>query len=211
MCSFIDMVPVFRELAEITMGDMILKQKDQIVEIVSPRLSYFQESLRSNEGVVEWTDAETALTAGLYHLRHLAQVWKPILSHDVYGRSMGNLIDTLFSLYFDQVISSKDISEPACHFLSSLFKDAMRGVVELFVSSGSASVDARKDATRFCSLWERFAAIGNFMDMSLADTRMALSDGIFRSMTGTELSRLIMAVFAKTETRQKLLDVLSSK
>ena len=81
------MVPVFRELAEITMGDMILKPKDQIVEIVSPRLSYFQESSRSNECVVEWTYVETALTASLYHLRHLAQVGNPILSHDVYGRS----------------------------------------------------------------------------------------------------------------------------
>ena len=84
--------------------------------------------------------------------------------------------------------------------LSVLFKDVMCCVVELFVSSGNASVDAKKDATRFCSLWERFAASGNFM--SLAETSMALSNGIFRSMagTGTELSRLIMTVFAKTET-----------
>ena len=191
---------------------MIQKQKDQIIEIVNPRLSYFQESIKSNESVVEWTDAETALTAGLYHLRHLAQVWKPVLSHDVYGRSMGNLVDTLFSLYLDQVLKATDISEPACHFLSSLFKDAMRGVIELFLpSTTTTSVDAKKDAARFCSLWERLVAIGSFMDMSLADTRMALSDGIFRSMTGTELSRLIMAVFSKSEARQKLLDILSSK
>ena len=74
-CTFIDLVPIFRELAERTMNDHIKYQMNQLSEVVCPRITYLKAALRANEGVVEWTDAETALTAGLYHLRHLSQSW----------------------------------------------------------------------------------------------------------------------------------------
>jgi len=209
LCTFADYVPVFRDLALQTMGDMILRQKNEITQIVSPRLEYLTEALRSNESVVELTDAETALTAGLYHLRHLTQAWKNLLSHDDYCGTIGTLVDTLFTLYLDQVMKAKDISEPSCQFVNVLFRDATRGVIEFFDSSPSQ--ETFKEATRYCSAWLKFTAIGKFMDMSLADITEGLSEGTFRYVTGAELSRLIMAVYTDSEKRQKLLQLLSSE
>eukprot|EP00957_Ditylum_brightwellii_P104507 7962643-Ditylum_brightwellii.AAC.1 len=114
------------------MGGMIERQKIQILEIVGSRISDFRLSLRSNEDVLEWSEAQTALTAGLYHIRHLSQAWRTILSEDVYGRAMGNLVDTLFCLYLDQVMKAPEISLTACHFVSATFRDATRGSAELF-------------------------------------------------------------------------------
>mmetsp|Transcript_21279 Transcript_21279/g.31098 ORF Transcript_21279/g.31098 Transcript_21279/m.31098 type:complete len:325 (+) Transcript_21279:1-975(+) len=209
VCTFLDLVPIFRELADRAMNDMIQHQKIQLSEIIGPRIAHLRDALGSNEGVVEWTDAESALIAGLYHLRHLSQGWKSILSHDVYCRTMGSLVDTLFTLYLDKILIAKDISVPASHFASALIRDALRGVTELFGLHSDPDA-AAKDTTRFCTLQHKFSAVGKFMDMSLNDINMALSEGVFLSVTGAELSGLVQAVFEDTEKRGKLLRLLES-
>lgn len=209
LCNFLDLVPIFREIAERTMNDIVAHQKVQILEIVNSRLEYFKDALGSNEGVVEWTDAETALTAGLYHLRHLSRAWKPVLARQVYLISMGSIVDNFLSLFLDKVLTAKDISVQACQFVSSLFQSGLRGVVEVFGSPSDPSEGA-KDAEKSCSLYNKCAAVEKFMNMGIADINMALPQGIFRSMTGAELSRLVVAVFEDTDGRRKLLRVLES-
>lgn len=194
-CMFVDMVPPFRELAGRSMGDMIDKQKMQLLDMVGSRISLLGDALRSNESLVEWTDAETALTAGVNHLRHLSQAWKPILSDEVYSGSLGHLVDTVFALYLDRVLEAKAISEPACHFVSALFRNATRNMSKLVESS---------------RLWDRFSAIGQFMDMSLVDIEAALAEGVFRGVTGPELSRLIVATFDDSDKRKRLLHALAT-
>jgi hypothetical protein len=198
-CMFVDMVPPFRELADRSMSDMLERQKGQLWEIVGTRITLLSESLRSNESLAEWSEAETALKAGLYHLSHLSQAWKPILSQEVFGRSMGYLCDTIFTMYTDQVMKGTAISEPACQFVSVLFRTAMTGVSDILGQN-----------TKLCRTWDRFSAIGRFMDMSLSDIQKALSEGVFRSVTGPELSRLIVATFDESQKRDHLLHVLAS-
>ena len=219
LCTFVDLVPPFRELAERTMRDMIERQKHILCEIVQERIGKNHQALASvlkcNEPVVEWKDAETALHAGIYHLRHLSQAWKPpILSHDIYGRVMGNLVDTLFILFLEPVQNSRDISEPACHFISSLFSNAILNTTTLFVedetiSNHSDPTDEDSAASMYSKIWSKFVAIGKFMDMSLTDIQFALTEGVFRSVTGPELSSLILAVFEETEKRKQMLQLLA--
>lgn len=210
LCTFLDLVPIFREIAERAMNDIVGYQKNQIVDIVNPRLEYFKEALGSNEGVVEWADAETALTAGLYHLRHLSRAWKPILPRQVYLISMGSIVDHFLNLFLEKVFAAKDISVQACQFVNSLFQSGLRGVVEVFGSSMGDLLEGTKDAEKSCSVYHKFAAVEKFMNMGIADINMALPEGTFRSMTGAELSRLVLAVFEDTNARRKLLRVLES-
>jgi len=198
-CMFVDMVPPFRELADRSMGDMLERQKGQLWDILGSRITLLGDSLRSNESLVEWSEAETALKAGLYHMGHLAQAWKPILSQEVFGRSMGYLGDTLFTMFSNQVMTATAISEPACQFVSALLRAAMTGV------SGVLG-----GGTTMCRTWDRISAICRFMDMNLSDIQAALSEGVFRSVTGPELSRLIIATFDESQKRDHLLQVLAS-
>mmetsp|Transcript_18362 Transcript_18362/g.39744 ORF Transcript_18362/g.39744 Transcript_18362/m.39744 type:complete len:464 (+) Transcript_18362:2-1393(+) len=224
LCTFVDLVPPFRELAERAMGSMIDRQKAQLYEVVGSRISILGDALRANESVVEWTDAETALTAGTYHLRHISQAaWRPVLSRDIYGRAMGNLVDTIFSLFLDQVMNAHDISEPASHYVGALFRNTTRTMVELFVDEGrsasgssftsrpSSYTDsaALKTARSSCNYWEKFTAVGEFMYMSLSDITAALGEGTFRSVSGPELSKLIVAAFDDSQKRTDLLRLLS--
>jgi len=195
MCMFVDMVPPFRELANKSLGEIIEKEQVILWDLVGSRIKLLGEAMRENEDVAEWTDAEVALTSGRNHLRHLSQAWKTILSKEIYARSMGQLVDTLFNFYLDRIMEAKDISEPASHFVSALFHNATRSMSDLVDTS---------------PLWDRFIAVGRFMDMNLADIQNALAEGVFRSITAQELTRLITATFDRSERRERLLKILAN-
>lgn len=211
LCTFLDLVPMFRELAEQCMNDMVRHQKEQISQIISPRLQYLRDALGSSEGVVEWSDAETALTAGLYHLCHLSQAWKSILPSEVFFITMGSLVDHLFSLFLDKVLGTTDISIQASQFVCGLFQSALRGISELFGQDDNTKPDSlSKKICKYSILYDKFVAVGKFMNMNLSDINSSLSEGVFRSVTGAELARLVTAVFSDSERRAKLLRLLET-
>jgi len=78
-CTFVDLVPHFREMRDRVMVDMIHNHKENLTELVGSRLTHFSAALGTNECVMEWNDAETAQSAGLFHIRHLSHVWKGFL------------------------------------------------------------------------------------------------------------------------------------
>ena len=119
---------------------------------------------------------------------------------------MGILVDTLFSFCLNEVMVARDISHPACMFVSALFRDATRGVSEVFAVKEELG-ESLKEAAKYCKMWNKFDAIGKFMNMSLA---MNLSEGTFRDVTGVELSRLVTAVYENSERRRGLLDLLAN-
>lgn len=196
-CLFVDMVPLFRDLAERSLGEMLHLQASQLAELVGQRITVFGDSLQSNELVTEWSEAETALTAGMYHLRHLQSAWLPVLSADILGRSMWYLGDVVFTLFLDQIASAKDISTSACQFVGSLFQRAANEISELVGGN-----------TKHSRVWGRFFAITKFMDMNLNDIDIGLTDGVFQSLTGQELTRLILATFTDSPQRRKIVDLL---
>jgi hypothetical protein len=173
-CTFVDMVPLFRDLAEKAMGAVLDQHARELAELVRPRIPLFGPSLRFDQYMQEWSDAESAAGAGLHHLRRLHFVWKPVLADDILRRSMWYLSDVVLGLLVDQVAEARDISTAAGRFVSGLFASTSRDVLELAGGDASASRS-----------FDRFQAYGSFMDMTLADVKKALSDGGFRSVTST--------------------------
>ena len=191
--------------------------------IVSPRLSSFEQALGSNESVTEWDDADTALRAALYHLGHLSQAWKPVLSRGVYHMTMGNLVDLVLTLYLDAVIKAEDITESASRFVHSLLLDATKGTAEMFIvesldNSNHINMDSddiqqqrSQLACKYCSLFGKAQAVLKFMAMRLDEIERGLEEGVFRSVTAKELSHLICAAFDESAKRTALLNSLVSK
>lgn len=201
-CMFVDMVPIFRELADQVLGDQLERQQRELQQniVCIPLLG---ESLKSNESLSEWVDAETAMKAGIHHVSsHNLQWGSGVLSKSVYTRCMGFLMDSIFTLFLDQVFMASAISEPASHFVGSIFRLGMQGAVAVM---GGA------DDLVGCQSWNRFSAVGRFTEMSLADITVALSEGVFRSITGPELSHLIQATFDDSPKRRVLLQALSGE
>jgi centromere/kinetochore protein ZW10 len=105
----------------------------------------------------------------------------------------------MFTLYLDQLAKASNISENATHFVSNLFRQASMDIIGFLDGDHSAS-----------RVWDRFTAIGIFMEMSLSDIQVALSEGVFLSVTGQELTRLVKATFDDSPKRRHLLALLSS-
>ena len=234
ICSFLDMIPPFRDLATKCMGSMIEKQKCQLYELVAPRLLSFQEALTSNESVIEWDDADTALRAALFHMRHLSQSWKLVLARNVYCMAVGNLVDMILILFLDPVLKSDAITEAASRFIHSLFFDAVRGVADFFViesSEGSTTKQTNSSnetlsgndnnnnmqersiqlTKKYSTLLDKTRAVGNFMAMRLDEIQRGLEEGKFSSVNARELSHLITAAFDDSKKRTILLNDLASR
>jgi centromere/kinetochore protein ZW10 len=202
-CIFVDMVPLFRELADTSLGDMLELQKHQLSEIVGSRITYFGRGLQSDESLHEWSEAETALAAGIYHLRHLAQAWRPILAPSVFLRSMGYLADVLFALYLSQVTTATDISPNACQFTCALFHKASVDIAGL--------LQTKDDVSKYASEWGHFEAVGKFMELNhVSEVEQALSSGVFRHVASQELARLVQARYGESPRKRALLNMLSS-
>ena len=196
---FVDMVPAFRTLAENAMRKMLDRQAKQIQELVGERTILLGKALRSDEILAEWSEAEAAVNAGLYHIRHLSQAWKPVLSYEVFHRCICFLADVMFTLLLNQIGKATDISTMACQFVNNLFQRAQDGVAEHLDGDFSSS-----------QVYDRFTTIGKCMDMTLNDIKSGLSSGVFRSVTGQELSRIITATFDDSTKRRDLLKLLTA-
>lgn len=143
--------------------------------------------------------------------------------------SMGNLADVVFTLFLDPVLQAEDITEVASRFVHSLFVDAAGGVAEMFLVGGGddetmdngAFIDDSNTmqrqqhqfqvATKYAVLFDKLQAVGRFMCMNLDEIQRGLEEGVFRSVTGREMSHLIAAAFDDSQKRSTLLNSLASK
>lgn len=166
------------------------------MELVGDRVSMLGMSLSSNETVSEWSEAEHAIAAGLYHLRHLSETWSLVLSSEILNRSMGFLADVLFKLLLDQITSAKDISTISGQFVC--------GQLEKVIASTANMIPDKS----CCRHWERLVAVARFMDMNLKDIEVALTGGVFCSISAAELSSLVTASFSDSPNRRSLLKLL---
>ena len=164
------------------------------------------------------------MRAALYHLGHLSQAWKPVLSRGVYHMTMGNLVDLVLTLYLDAVIKAEDITESASRFVHSLLLDTTKGTAEMFIvespdgnnnhiNTDSDDIQQQRSqlAIKYCSLFGKAQAVGMFMAMRLDEIERGLEEGVFRSITAKELSHLIRAAFDDSAKRTTLLNSLVSK
>ena len=211
-CIFVDMVPLFRELADTALNDMLDLQKHQLAEIVGSRITYFGQSLRSDESVHEWSEAETALAAGIYHLRHLAQAWNSVLSKPVFLRSMGYLADVLFSLYLREVTTNgTSISRSAKQFAGTLFRKATVDIHGVLFEGRLPNSAKQDDPTKYALEWGRFEAVGSFLDLDqLVQVEQALSAGVFRNLESAILAKLVTATYQDSPQRRSLLNCMAS-
>ncbi|CAJ1965819.1 unnamed protein product [Cylindrotheca closterium] len=185
---FVDIVPVFRELALECLGDMLDFQKKQMVELIQPRLGYFAMSLKSNESLLEWSEAETALAAATYHLKHLQQAWQNILPKDVFAAAMGVLANVVFEAFLKALlVQDLSISPTANQFLASLFGKALKDIGEFFQKS-------KETPSQCCDEWDRFVCIAKFLEThSLPELKDSLAMGVFLHLTSRDVKIMLVA------------------
>jgi len=194
-CTFIDMVPSFRDLADRSLGDLLLKHSDEMRRAFSSRTDSFGASLQSHHFVSEWSDFEAAVTDSLQHVRDLARVFKPLLSEEIYLKSIAYLADTVYDMILEQVFRAHKISSNAKQFVAA----------QCVKVNGSESI---ANVSLDSALQGRFKAVGLFLDMSLNEIEKGLGDGSFQKVTTVELAKLISCCHLDSAERSRLLQML---
>lgn len=130
------------------------------------------------------------------------------------------MVDTIFALLLDPILSADAITDTASRFVHSLFLDAARECSEVFLLGISIPLDSTSNpnntnkhigvVARYSSLLEKLQCIGQFMVMRLDDISRGLEEGVFRCLTGKELSHLITATYDESPKRNALLKALAS-
>ena len=134
----------------------------------------------------------------------------------------GHLVDTIFTLILDPILSAEAITDASSRFVHSLFLEAAKGASEVFlVGESDAPINPAcnsvetgqlvKVAVKYPMLFDKLQCIGQLMIMRLDDITRGLEDGVFRSVTEKELSHLIMASYDESAKRNALLKALASK
>jgi len=129
---------------------------------------------------------------------------------------MGSLIDLILFLFLNQIMEAEAISEASSNFIRVLFRSAELEFSTLFLplrrdqpSSILGNSEGSRLASENCCLWERFIAVGNFLNMSLTEIDDMFSSKRFSCISNKELASLIVAVFDESEKRSLMLRKIS--
>jgi centromere/kinetochore protein ZW10 len=124
-------------------------------------------------------------------------------------------------LLLEPILTANAITDAASRFVHSLFLDAARGSAEMFLIGKSTTLSPSitpaqasqhiEIAVKYSMLFDKLQCIGQFMVMRLDDITRGLEEGVFRCITGKELSHLITATFDESAKRNALLKALASK
>ena len=191
--TFIDQVPIVRQLGEDCFLAEMRKQRDCIFE--------FLKSFGSLDNVAK--DAHSQLVRkgvqqALLHVKKLSKVYAEVLPSDIHHKSVGALMNVLIGEMIRGVLALEDIATDDGKELHLILKL----IIERAPSS--LSFDSEEEIPTYCSDWERLKGLAIVMDASLqdiVDSWSSSKESLAQQFTAVELRGLIKAIFRNTERR----------
>ena len=197
VATFMDLVPLFRELGQHHAQLQIAKQRDVLLEFV--------ESAGGLGGTTmddRFESVERAMKKVVHHLTQLGKVWRPILPRDFYCSTMGGLINAAIDAVLRALRALHDISEPETHQLHYLCGLLLRlsVIFEFPERNGERAVCVAPE--KHVPLWVKLNKSVSLLEMSLVNIVELYQHGGLASFELSELHRFIKALFADTPHRE---------
>lgn len=132
------------------------------------------------------------------------------------SRLAGSLVEVLVSSMISGIQSQEDISEDESNELTRLIEQVSR-LEDLFrdpskpTGAGAGEEDGPQTLVAFyVPSWIKFQYLGEILQSKLVDIMYLFKDGVLVDFTPTELVRLVRALFADSDHRQRAIDELLS-
>ena len=188
--TFIDQVPIVRQLGEDCFLAEMRKQRDCILECL--------KMFGGLDGVA--IDAKSQLVRkgvqeSLLHIKNLSKVYAEVLPVEIHHKAIGALMNVLVSEMIRGVVDLEDIAADdgkELHLILNLIVER----APLSMSFGS-----EEDIPTYCNNWERLKELAVILDASLQDIVDNWLSGEGRHFTAVELRGLVKALFKNTERR----------
>jgi len=184
----VDLAPVLREVGEQTLLKQIAVQQVQLDTFTLDVVWVPEDDAPCDR------NPETAVKGLVFHLHHLAHLWQPCLSDQVYGKVMSRLLKHATMPLLEAILSAQDIAESTTHRLFSVLTDLCKAKEALIGSD-----------LKLGEWWSRLCALKNLLVWSLDDINEQLSSGTFRNFSSLELCHILEALFEQTEKLERTL------
>ena len=191
--TFIDQVPIVRQLGEDCFLAEMRKQRDCILECL--------KLFGSLDNVAKDTHSQLVrkgVQQALLHVKKLSKVYGEVLPSEIHHKAVGALMNVLIGEMIRGVLALEDIATDDGKELHLILKL----IVERAPSS--LSFTNEEEIPTYCSDWERLKGLAVVMDASLQDIIDSWSSGkdsLSQQFTAVELRGLIKAIFRNTERR----------
>ena len=200
VCTFIDFVPVIRNVGEQTWYDMILKQKVELKEIISP----LQNSIQG------MSDAKGDLVQKSFillnsHLGELSKVWREVLPLYLVHGSIGLILNVALECCINSVLSLTDISAKDASRAANIFSLLRDRCVALFHTDSERESELIGEE---CENWFRFTELIILLEAGLSEIRERWGEGrgpFGANFKSSEVRNFVKGSFKNSERRSELL------
>ena len=200
ICTFIDFVPVIRSLGEETWYEMILKQKTETKEIISPlQNSIFGLSDEKGDLV------QKCFISLISHLTELSKVWKEVLPLYLVRGSIGLILNVALECCIYSVFSLADISANDASRAANIFSLLGNRCVPLFHIDNETESEV---LGQNCESWFRFTELIILLEASLKEIneKWGKGKGLFAvNFKASEIRNFVKGSFKNSERRSELL------
>ncbi|KAI6656753.1 Centromere/kinetochore protein zw10-like [Oopsacas minuta] len=202
ICTFIDFIPVIRNLGEELWLEMLNKQKLEAKEFIA----VLQNSISGLDGD-KGELVQKSFISLISHLDQLSRAWKDVLPLHILRGTIGILLDTIFVICINSVfqltdISAKDASQAANIF--SLLSNRCKPLFHLETETDTETEILRE----VCEEWIRFNELIILLDASLKQIKERWGDGIGPlglNFKVSEIRNFVRGSFKTSDKRAQLL------
>ena len=203
ICTFIDFIPVIRNLGEETWLEMLNIQKTETLKFVSILQSTIS-GMDGNKGEL----LQKSLVSLISHLTQLSKTWKDVLPLHVLRGTIGILIDSVLSVCINSVFHLSDISSRDASRAASIFSFLGNQIKELFHLDPAVESEVMREV---CDEWSRFSELIILLDASLKliRERWGQRKGPFgQNFRVNEIRKFVKGSFKSSDKRTELLSYI---
>ena len=204
ICTFIDFVPVIRNLGEETWYEMILKQKTETKEIISPLENSIQ-GLSDTKGDL----VQKCFISLISHLSELSKVWKDVLPLYLVRGSIGLILNGALECCINSVFSLTDISANDASRAANIYLLLSNSCVGLFHINTETESEVLGEE---CENWFRFKQLIVLLEASLNEIRAKWDNGkgpFGVNFKASEVRNFVKGSFKNSVRRSELLAKIS--
>ena len=188
--TFIDQVPIVRQLGEDCFLAEMRKQRDCILGCLKTFIGLDGVAKDAVSQVVR-----KGVQQALLHVKKLSKVYAEVLPREIHHKAVGALMNVVVGEMIRGVLALEDIAAAdgkELHLILNLIIE--RAPLSLLFGS-------EEDIPNYCTDWERLKELAMIMDASLQDIVDNWESGNDRHFTAVELRGLVKALFKNTERR----------
>ncbi|CAM6107901.1 unnamed protein product [Calypogeia fissa] len=209
--TFVDLVPLFRKMAEEVLDKQIKVVMSVVMKILDRAKGFQYTDEDKNFQLAKQTLNEVFET-----FANVDKQLRPVLSHNGYLKVAGRLINMAAGRIISEVLVMNDIGVQETLQLQKLLR-IVQDRCPVFLSTAVVDVSAKEQIEEealenLVPVWRKLKILTNLLDMSLVAINQAWESGDLSSagFLPSEVQSLVRAIFSATPLREECLQRIGS-